>query len=147
MSVKQISVFVESKPGHLSRVLDAFESAGVNVRGLSAADTQDFGIVRFVVDDPQRALSVLEELGMACREGEVLCVRLEDKPGELARVMDVMAARGINVTYCYSLISTYIAISVDDQDRAEELLAEEPIELVDQDDLAEALAPVAAKEE
>ena len=140
MSVQQISVFVESKPGHLHRVLDAFESAGVNVRGFCASDTQDFGIVRFVVDEPDRALSVLKELGMACRQGEVLCVKLEDRPGELARVMDVMGRCGINVTYCYSLISTYIAISVDDQERAEQLLADEPIELIDQEELSEALA-------
>ena len=91
MSVQQISVFLESQPGHLSRVLDAFVAAKVSVRGYSASDTGDYGIVRFIVDDPERAMQVLQELGAAATTAEVLCVRLDDKPGELARVMGIMA--------------------------------------------------------
>lgn len=140
MSVRQISVFLESRPGHLRRVLDAFEEAQVSVRGYSASDTGDYGIVRFIVDAPERALAVLRDMGAAARIGDVLCVRLNDEPGELARVMGVMADCGINVTYSYSLISTYIALSVEDIGRAEELLASEPVELVGQDALAVPLA-------
>ncbi len=141
MSVQQISVFLESRPGHLRRVLDAFEDAGVSVRGYSASDTGDYGIVRFIVDAPDKALAVLRGMGAAATMSEVLCARLDDEPGELARVMGVMADCGINVAYSYSLISTYIALSVADLARAEELLAEEPIELVGQDDLARPFAP------
>ena len=141
MSVRQVSVFLESHPGHLRRVLDAFEDADVNVRGYSASDTGDYGIVRFVVDDPVRALAVLTDIGAACSSSEVLCVRLDDEPGELARVMGVMADCGINVSYSYSLISTYIALSTPDLDRAEELLSGEPVELMSQADLAAPLAP------
>ena len=133
MSVQQISVFVESKPGHLHRILDAFESAGVNVRGYYASDTGDYGIVRFIVDQPDSALGVLKELGCACAKSEVLCVRLQDKPGELARVMKTMSECGINVTYSYSLISTFIALHVSDLAQAEQILANEPIELVGQE--------------
>ena len=136
MSVQQISVFLESRPGHLRRVLDAFEEAGVSVRGYSASDTGDYGIVRFIVNDPDQALAVLTGMGAAATKTEVLCARLDDKPGELARVMGIMADCDINVTYSYSLISTYIALSVKDLARAEELLANEPVELIGQDDLA-----------
>ena len=139
MSVQQISVFLESQPGHLRRVLDAFEDAHVSVRGYSASDTVDYGIVRFIVDDPLRALDVLVDMGAAATTTDVLCARLNDEPGELARVMGVMADCGINVTYSYSLISTYIALSVKDLARAEQLLAGEPVELIGQDDLARAL--------
>ncbi|GKG90512.1 amino acid-binding protein [Gordonibacter urolithinfaciens] len=139
MSVQQISVFLESQPGHLRRVLDAFEDAHVSVRGYSASDTGDYGIVRFIVDDPLRALDVLVDMGAAATTTDVLCARLNDEPGELARVMGVMADCGINVTYSYSLISTYIALSVKDLARAEQLLAGEPVELIGQDDLARAL--------
>lgn len=142
MSVQQISVFLESRPGHLRRVLDAFEEAGVSVRGYSASDTGDYGIVRFIVDDPARAMSVLEDMGAAATTTDVLCLRLDDEPGELARVVGVMADCGINVTYSYSLISTFIALSVKDLARAEELLTGEPVELVSQADLA---APLAAE--
>ena len=136
MSVQQISVFLESRPGHLRRVLDAFEDAHVSVRGYSASDTGDYGIVRFIVNDPDQALAVLTGMGAAATKTEVLCARLDDKPGELARVMGIMADCDINVTYSYSLISTYIALSVKDLARAEELLANEPVELIGQDDLA-----------
>ena len=85
MSVQQISVFLESQPGHLRRVLDAFEDAHVSVRGYSASDTGDYGIVRFIVDDPLRALDVLVDMGAAATTTDVLCARLNDEPGELAR--------------------------------------------------------------
>lgn len=135
MSVSQISVFLESEPGHLHRVLDSFVAAKVNVRGYSAADTGDYGVVRFIVDDPDKALAVLREQGAAATKSEVLCVRLDDKPGELSRVMGIMARCGINVVYSYSLISTYIALSVLDIEQAESLLANEPVSMIEQADL------------
>ena len=143
MSVQQISVFVESKPGHLSRVVDAFTEANVTVRGYSASDTGDYGIVRFVVDDPDRALQVLRNMNCAATKTPVLCLRLEDKPGELARVMGVLSACNINVKYSYSLISTYICLYVKDLKRAEQLLAEQPVELLAQEDLKNMSADVA----
>lgn len=136
MSISQISVFVQSQPGHMARVLEAFEGADVNVRGFQAADTGDYGIVRFVVDDPDKALDVLKDMGAACSKTEVLCARLSDEPGELARVLKLIAECGINVNYCYSMISTYIAISVVDLEQAEQLLSNQPVELLDQRDLA-----------
>ena len=136
MSVRQMSVFLESKPGHMKRVLDAFESAHVSVRGYSASDTGDYGIVRFIVDDPDRAAAVLSDMGTAWKATDVLCVALEDKPGELARVMGIVSDVGINVLYSYSLISTFIALSVKDLDEAECLLSKQPVVLVDQAALA-----------
>ena len=103
MGVSQISVFIESRPGHMSRVLESFDEARVSVRGYSASDTGDYGIVRFIVDDPDNALSVLEQMGAAAAKTEVLCLRLADKPGELARIMGIMARNNINVVYSYSL--------------------------------------------
>ena len=134
MSVSQISVFIESEPGHLVRVLDSFVEAGV------ASDTGDYGIVRFIVDNPDAALAVLREQNAACAKSEVLVLRLEDTPGELARVMGIIADCHINVTYSYSLISTYIVLSVNDVAAAERMLESEPVELLGQDDLAHLVA-------
>ena len=144
MSVSQISVFVESRPGHMARVLDAFHEAEINVRGYSAADTGDYGIVRFIVDKPDRALDVLKVMGAAAVKTEVLCALLPDVPGELARIMGIMARCGINVEYSYSLISTFIAISVKDLDAAQIALEGESIELIDQNDLVDFSAGLAA---
>ena len=115
----------------MSRVLESFNEACVSVRGYSASDTGDYGIVRF----PDKALSVLEQMGAAAAKTEVLCLRLADKPGELARIMGIMARNNINVVYSYSLISTYIAISVKDLKAAEDILRGEPVEMIEQSDL------------
>lgn len=140
MSVPQISVFMESRPGHLHRVLDAFEDAHVNVRGFSASDTGDYGVVRFIVDEPDKAIDVLRGMGSATVKSEVLCLRLPDRPGELARVMGILSDRGLNVSYTYSLISTFIAVSVKDIAHAEEILKEEPVELAGLEEIAASVA-------
>ena len=114
MAVSQISVFQENQPGHLKHVLAAFEAAGINVRGYSVSDTGDYGIARFILDKPAEALDVLRARGYAATQSDILCIRLPDRPGELARVMGVIADAGLNVLYSYSLISTFIAIHVDD---------------------------------
>lgn len=140
MSVPQISVFMESRPGHLHRVLDAFEDAHVNVRGFSASDTGDYGVVRFIVDEPDKAIDVLRGMGSATVKSEVLCLRLPDRPGELARVMGILSDRGLNVSYTYSLISTFIAMSVKDIAHAEEILKDEPVELAGLEEIAASVA-------
>ena len=141
MSVPQISVFVESQPGRLHRVLELFEAAQVNVRGFSAADTGDYGIVRFVVDDAEAGIAALQDAGAAAVLSEVLCLKLDDAPGELARIMGVLADCNINVSYCYSLISTYIALSVGEADVAEveRMLADQPVEFISVEDLKRTL--------
>ena len=135
MSIKQISVFVQSKPGHLKQNLDIFQEVGISVRGFSCSDTGDYGIARFIVDDPERGLAVLKDRGAAVTLTDVVCVELVDKPGELARVFGVLADAGINITYSYSLIATYIAFRVDDPASAEELLRKEGVLIITQEEL------------
>lgn len=135
MSIKQISVFVQSKPGHLKQNLDIFQEVGISVRGFSCSDTGDYGIARFIVDDPERGLAVLKDRGAAVTLTDVVCVELVDKPGELARVFGVLADAGINITYSYSLIATYIAFRVDDPASAEELLRKECVRIITQEEL------------
>lgn len=135
MSIKQISVFVESKPGHLKRNLDIFQDAGISVRGYSCSDTGDYGIARFIVDEPECALAVLQDRGSAVTLTDVVCAEMIDEPGELARVFGILADANINITYSYSLIETYIAFRVDDPVFAEELLAKDGVRIITQDDL------------
>ncbi len=140
MAVKQISTFLQSKPGHLARILEMLERAQVSVRGYSVSDTGEYGIGRFIVDDPAAAIEVLEGEGAAHAETEVLCLLLEDRPGELARVMGLLASCGINVIYSYSLISTYIVINTDDIEGAARALADQPLTMISQEDIAHASA-------
>lgn len=136
MSIKQISVFVENRPGHLQRILALFTEKDINVRGYSCSDTGDYGIARFIVDKPEKALSVLAERDVAATSSDVICLVLKDEPGELERVFGLMAESCVNISYSYSLISTYIAFKVNDPDKAEEYLTEQGISLINQNDLA-----------
>lgn len=140
MSVRQISTFLQSKPGHLARILELFEAAKVNVRGYSVSDTGDYGVGRFIVDDPDAAIRVLEGEGAAHAETEVLCLRLLDEPGNLAAVMATLAECNVNVSYSYSMISTYIVIKCDDIEAAVDALSATSLTLVDQEDIRRAQA-------
>lgn len=135
MTVTQLSVFTESKPGHLASILEILEKESINVRGFSVSDTGDYGIARFIVDDPQSAQELLTETGKAFTLTEVLCLKLADVPGELARVMSILAECNVNVKYSYSMISTYIIISTDDIDATREVLLREPLNIITQDDI------------
>jgi hypothetical protein len=135
MSVRQISVFTESKPGRLSRILSLFDKANVNVRGYSISDTGDYGIARFIVDKPELALDALKVDGAAFTEKEVLCVKLNDTPGSLASVMNILAKLGENVTYSYSMISIYIILCTDNLDATTEALNAQGIETINQKEL------------
>lgn len=136
MAVSQLSVFIESKVGHLKRILDTLVENDISVKGYALSDTGDYGIARFVVDKPARALDVLGDAGVAVKQTDVLCLKLNDVPGELARVFDVIAKQDMNVKYSYSLISTYIAIGVQDVEKAERALVNQPVELVSQVDFS-----------
>lgn len=135
MTVSQISVFTESKPGHLLRVLKVFEEAAVNVRGYAVSDTGEYGIARFIVDEPDEACASLKRNNFAYTLTPVLCLKLADRPGELARVMEVLAKHSINISYSYSMISTYIILFTSDVEKAKELLGSEPVEIVSQSDI------------
>ena len=86
------------------------------------------------------------DAGCACVVSPVICLKLVDTPGELSRVMGVLAKCGINVVYSYSMISTYIVLSTSEPERAQALLADEPVELISQEDIARIVAERAAKE-
>ena len=136
MSISQISVFMESKPGALNAALDALTQAKINIRGYCASDTGDFGIVRIVVDSTEAGLSALAQAGFVAKTKQVVCVKLKDTPGELKRCLSTIANAGINVQYSYSLVGTYICLQVeDDLELVEKLLERESLELVDDNDL------------
>ncbi len=136
MSISQISVFMESKPGVMKQALDAFAAAGVSIRGYCASDTGDFGVVRFVVDDTRAGMDALSQAGFIAKVKPVACVRLKDDPGELGRCLSVIAGADLNLEYSYSLVGTYICLQVKgDLEAAEKLLERESFELVNDNDL------------
>jgi hypothetical protein len=100
-SGKQISVFLENKPGRLANVLSALARQKVNVTALTVMDSHEHSVLRFVSDDQERSRGVLKELSIPFAESEVLLVELKNQPGELARVCELLAGEHINIEYAY----------------------------------------------
>jgi hypothetical protein len=123
MNVKQISLFLENKKGRLAEVTRTLEREKVNIRALSLADTSDFGVLRFIVDDPERCLSVLKANGFVAQVTEVVAVEVEDRPGGLARVLEALDQDGVNVEYMYAYVekklqNAVVICRIDDRERA-----------------------------
>ena len=102
MRIRQISIFLENKPGQLSAICRDLADAGINIATLSLADTADFGIVRMIVDDHEKAKSVLEGKGHVVNVREVIAVCVPDRPGGMAEVMQVLDKAGVNIEYSYA---------------------------------------------
>ena len=100
-TTRQVSVFLENKPGRLANVLRVLEKQKVNVTGLTVMDSHDNSVLRLVTNDTDRTMQVLRELGTPCPETDVLLVELRNQPGALARVCESLAAEHVNVDYCY----------------------------------------------
>jgi len=138
VNVKQLSVFIENKAGRVSEVTDTLGRAGVSIRGFSVSDTADYGIIRLVLDDPDRGREILHDAGFAVKVNEVVCIDLPDVPGGLASVLKIVSDAGVNVEYVYSLISSRVVINVADIDKALALLKDKPVVLVSQEAIAQA---------
>ncbi len=102
--MKQLSIFIENKSGTLLNILNVMKDAEIQIIASMVADTQDFGIYRVVCDNPDKACSVLKNEGMAVTMSEVFAIVLDDKPGEAANVVSVLAEGGINISYIYSFL-------------------------------------------
>jgi hypothetical protein len=102
MSVQQISVFIENKPGRLAAVTRTLGAAGVNIRALSIGDTEDFGVLRLIANDPAVAHEALKVAGFTVNLTDVMAVEVSDEPGGLAKTLGVLAEAGANLEYLYA---------------------------------------------
>jgi hypothetical protein len=102
MTIHQLSLFLENKPGRLSEPCQVLAKAGINILTLSLADTQQFGIMRLIVRDWQRGKTVLEEAGCVVSVTEVVATEVADRPGGLAEVLEIIEEGGVNIEYMYA---------------------------------------------
>jgi len=136
MTVEQLSVFVENKPGKLVEALETLAEAKIDLRALSLADTSDFGILRIIVDKPEQALRNLSEAGYLVKSNEVLAVVIGDKPGGLAAVVRILSEAGVDIEYTYAFVAhskdeAYVILRVDNNEAAVKILRESGISLLD----------------
>ena len=129
MNVTQISVFLENQPGRLAHLLKVLSDAGVNLRAMSVADTSEFGIVRIIVDDVEKAVDAIHEAGMTASRTEVLRAEIPDEPGGLANaIIKPLSDAGVNIEYTYAYSETtetnaIVVLKVDDLQAANAALA------------------------
>lgn len=126
MTVKQISVFIENKPGTMVNITDALGRCGVDIRAMSLADTQDFGILRLIVNDTEKARSALSAIGCVTSLTDVIAAELPDTPGAMSGMVHLLAENNINIEYMYAFISSdkkaYIVLRIKDTAKAVDVL-------------------------
>lgn len=139
MKVQQLSIFLENKQGRLAEIANILSSAVINIRTATLADTSDFGVVRLIVDDVDKAVAVLKEAGITAVKTDIIVVDTTDRPGGLAKVLNVIGQKNLNVEYLYSLGTrgerAYIALRFDNPDKAIAAFQESGVVVVSREDL------------
>lgn len=141
MSIKQLTIFVENKQGTLVNITDTLAKHNVNIRALSIADTQDFGILRLIVNDNNTALKTLAEEGYLVKPTDVVGVKIGDAPGKLSSALNVLDTNNINMEYLYAFMSrtekhAYVVLRVADNAAAESALEASGFHLITDADIA-----------
>ena len=135
MFLKQLTVFLENREGRLDSVTDLLAKNDINIACLALADTSEYGVLRLVVSDPDKAKAILKEEGYSSRLTEVLGVRLAQVPGSVNKLTRVLAAENINIEYMYTLSSSKefgsMILKVSDIEKAYETVKNAGMELVD----------------
>ena len=141
MSIKQISVFVENKPGAMNSMTSVLAEHNIDMRALSLAETGDFGIVRIIVNDLYNATTVLKDEGYIHSLTSVLGVKIPDTPGGLNKVLQILTEAGVNVDYMYAFMGNretkhaYMIFRVEDIQTAQNALVAQGIHMITDEDI------------
>ena len=140
MAIKQLTVFVQNKKGTVVSVTDILSKSNINLRALSIAETQDFGILRLIVNDEKAAEAVLTENGYLIKVIDVVGVKIGDEPGKLTAALDVLDKADINVEYLYAFMArtekhAYVVLRVEDNAVAEKVLTDAGFKMISEADI------------
>ncbi|MCQ2463513.1 MAG: ACT domain-containing protein [Clostridia bacterium] len=127
MKIQQLSIFVENQIGRLAEITRTLADSGIDIKAFSVADTSDFGILRLIVTDNEKAYEALSNAGFTVTMADVIGVGITDTPGALASVMECLGKNGISIEYLYAFIAredekAYVIFNVDKWQQAEEVL-------------------------
>lgn len=140
MAIKQLTVFIQNKKGTVVSVTEILAKNDINLRALSIAETQDFGILRLIVSDEAKAEKVLRENGYLIKVIDVVGVKIGDAPGKLTAALDVLDKANINVEYLYAFMArtekhAYVVLRVEDNAEAESILTSAGFKMISEDDI------------
>lgn len=140
MAIKQLTVFVENRKGTMVSVTETLSDNNVNIRALSIAETQDFGILRLIVNEEEKAMKALEEKDYLVKAIDVVGVKIGDEPGKLSKALEVLEKEEINVEYLYAFMArtekhAYVVLRVADNEAAEKALVDAGFKLITEADV------------
>jgi hypothetical protein len=138
MIIKQLSVFLENKSGRLSEVTNILAEAGINMTAFSIADTSDFGILRVIVSDPEKALKILKENNFSSNLTDVVCLSCPNKPGALSKALAILKNEDISIEYMYAFSlgeTANIVIRPTNVRKCIDVLSEHELDLLKSSDL------------
>ncbi len=140
MLIKQLSVFIENKPGRLAAILEELGKHNIDISALSLADTSEYGILRLIVSNPDDAAEVLKNSGVVVKLTNVLAIAIDDTPGGLSRILSIFVKNSINVDYMYAFVGKVTSkaltvIKVSDPELAEKALSALDISTVNPKDI------------
>ena len=144
MKIKQVSVFLENKVGHLRMITEELKKANLNIRAISLADSETFGVLRMVVEHPDEACRALRAAGHAVKETEVVAVEVPDKPGGLSDLLKTLEDCGVNIEYMYAVLekktdSAVIILRVEEIDSVTAKLEKQNVKLLSSENVYGAL--------
>lgn len=140
MAIKQLTVFVENKQGTMVSITEILSKNAINIRALSIAETQDFGILRLIVNDEVSAEKILADAGYLIKITEVVGVKIGDAPGKLCEALKVLDESKINLEYLYAFMArtekhAYVVLRVEDNGAAEQVLEDAGFHLITEADI------------
>lgn len=139
-TIKQISLFAENKPGRLAKIAESLSKAKINIRAFTIAEAGDFGVIRMVVDDPDKAYKGLQGQGFAVSETEVIAVQMDDVPGGLSKIASTLGTGSVNIDYAYAFVTrsdlALLILRVDDNNKAIKVLKDAKIRLVGEEEIS-----------
>lgn len=140
MKITQISVFLENRKGRLYDVCSLLGENGINMRAITIAETETFGVLRVVVDKPQEAVALLKKNDFTANITDVVAVEIEDKPGGLANVLKILSEGNVNVEYMYGFIEKFsdnalLVFRFEDTALAHEVLLKNNVKIVTEEDI------------
>lgn len=141
MNVEQLSIFLENRSGRLAEVTNVLSRASVNIRALYLADTADFGILRLIVNDTEKARQALRESGFTVEKTPVVAIEVPDRPGGLAGILAVIKDEGINVEYMYAFVeksgeNAIVVFRFDDPERSADVLRKAGVRIMSGEELS-----------
>ena len=129
MPIKQLTIFLENQTGRLAEVTRILKNQDINLQGFSTTEARDYGILRLIVSDTEKARQSLKDAGFTTHIAEAICVKVEDRPGELYKILEILANFKINIDYIYVIAGTRLVLSVEDIKKTEGILQQNGVKL------------------